>query len=76
MSRTRIRVVERGPMLVDGPVEITMPDGSQVVSDRSVVALCMCKRSKIYPFCDTSHRARRERTPAATIGRAVDDAVE
>ncbi|MDJ0361978.1 CDGSH iron-sulfur domain-containing protein [Rhodococcus sp. H29-C3] len=75
MSCTRIRVVERGPMLVDGPVEITMPDGSQVVSDRSVVALCMCKRSKIYPFCDTSHRARRERTPVAKAGRAAEDTV-
>lgn len=51
--------MKRGPMLIDGPVDITMPDGTQVVSDRNVVAICTCKRSGIYPFCDTSHRARR-----------------
>ncbi len=58
MSRRKIRLVKRGPMLIDGPVDITMPDGTQVVSDRNVVAICTCKRSAIYPFCDTSHRAR------------------
>jgi CDGSH-type Zn-finger protein len=47
-----------GPMLVDGPVDLTLPDGTHVCSDRPVVALCTCRRSKRYPFCDTSHRAR------------------
>ncbi|WP_081701698.1 CDGSH iron-sulfur domain-containing protein [Rhodococcus sp. JG-3] len=46
-------------MLVDGPVEIELDDGSVVTSDRFVVALCTCKRSKTYPLCDTSHRAKR-----------------
>ncbi|AYJ51667.1 CDGSH iron-sulfur domain-containing protein [Rhodococcus sp. P1Y] len=45
--------------MVDGPVEIEMPDGTVVESDRGVVALCMCKRSKTFPLCDTSHRTRR-----------------
>lgn len=45
-------------MLVQGPVDITMPDGTHVQSDRFVVAICMCKRSKTYPLCDTSHRKR------------------
>ncbi|WP_424887362.1 CDGSH iron-sulfur domain-containing protein [Streptomyces sp. XH2] len=26
-------------------------------SDRPVVALCMCRRSRSFPWCDTSHRA-------------------
>ena len=58
MSRNDIRLVEKGPMLVQGPVDITMPDGTHVQSDRFVVAICMCKRSKTYPLCDTSHRKR------------------
>ncbi|MFH9613400.1 CDGSH iron-sulfur domain-containing protein [Streptomyces pratensis] len=28
------------------------------VSDRFVVAVCMCRRSRMYPWCDTSHRRR------------------
>ncbi|MDJ0392930.1 CDGSH iron-sulfur domain-containing protein [Rhodococcus sp. G-MC3] len=45
-------------MLIDGPVDIVLDDGTRVESDRFVVAVCMCKRSKSYPFCDTSHRRK------------------
>lgn len=54
-----LRTVRGGPMLVRGPVHATLPDGTAVDSDRFVVAICACKRSKIYPLCDTSHRQRR-----------------
>lgn len=51
-----VRVVQGGPILVEGPVRIEMPDGSTVESDRFMVAICACRRSKTYPLCDTSHR--------------------
>ncbi|WP_187145111.1 MULTISPECIES: CDGSH iron-sulfur domain-containing protein [Streptomyces] len=57
-------VVDGGPILVEGPVEVMTDDGKLVVSDRVVVALCTCRRSRIHPWCDTSHR-RREHIPAA-----------
>ncbi|MEE2033089.1 CDGSH iron-sulfur domain-containing protein [Rhodococcus chondri] len=51
-------------MLVEGPVRIVAEDGSETVSDRFMVAVCRCRRSAVYPLCDTSHRragpARRE----------------
>ncbi|MFB7864364.1 MULTISPECIES: CDGSH iron-sulfur domain-containing protein [unclassified Streptomyces] len=50
-----------GPILVEGPVEIVLKDGTTARSDRFMVALCTCRRSRTYPWCDTSHR-RRERT--------------
>ncbi|KAB8196891.1 CDGSH iron-sulfur domain-containing protein [Nonomuraea phyllanthi] len=56
---TRVTYVKDGPILVEGPVEITLEDGTTARSDRFVVALCACRRSKRHPFCDTSHRARR-----------------
>ena len=49
---------ENGPLLVEGPVEVVLPDGTVRLSERPVVALCVCRRSKRYPFCDTSHRRR------------------
>lgn len=58
-SATHIRVVAGGPIMVEGPVSIEMPDGSTVESDRFMVALCACKRSKNYPLCDTSHRRKK-----------------
>ena len=54
----RVVVEPGGPVLVDGPVEIVLPDGKTVRSDRFLVAVCACRRSKRYPFCDTSHRKR------------------
>jgi CDGSH-type Zn-finger protein len=50
--------VKGGPVLIDGPVEIELADGSVVFSDRFVVALCVCRRSRTYPLCDTSHRRK------------------
>ncbi|MEU6837498.1 CDGSH iron-sulfur domain-containing protein [Streptomyces rubiginosohelvolus] len=52
-------VVNReGPILVEGPVEVVGDDGTTTRSDRFVVAICTCRRSRAYPWCDTSHRRR------------------
>lgn len=56
----RVTMEPHGPVLVEGPVEIVMDDGTVARSDRFMVALCTCRRSRTYPWCDTSHR-RRER---------------
>ncbi|PXX61672.1 iron-binding CDGSH zinc finger protein [Nocardia tenerifensis] len=62
-DRRRITFTTDGPALVEGPVEIVAADGTRIDCDRFQVALCLCKRSKNYPLCDTSHRKRR-RGPA------------
>jgi len=56
-----VRVVPAGPVMVQGPVRIEMPAGRVVASDRFMVAICACRRSKNYPLCDTSHRKRAPR---------------
>ncbi|WP_017612588.1 CDGSH iron-sulfur domain-containing protein [Nocardiopsis salina] len=57
-DRRRVVVTGEGPILVHGPVDVEMPDGTHVHSDRAVTALCACGRSRRRPFCDTSHRRR------------------
>lgn len=57
-SATRIVVTDEGPVLVEGPVEVIMEDGTTVRSERRLVALCTCRRSRTPPFCDTSHRTK------------------
>ncbi|MGI5430550.1 CDGSH iron-sulfur domain-containing protein [Streptomyces sp. CA-179760] len=54
----RVTVQRKGPLLMEGPVEVELEDGSVVRSDRFRVALCTCRRSRRYPWCDTSHRDR------------------
>ena len=54
-----VRMVPCGPVMVQGPVRIEASDGTVVESDRFMVAICACRKSKTYPLCDTSHRRRR-----------------
>ncbi len=54
----RLRVQREGPTLVDGPVTVELDDGTTATSDRFRVALCTCRRSRRFPWCDTSHRRR------------------
>jgi CDGSH-type Zn-finger protein len=55
-ARMRVQVIPNGPVLIPGPVRIETPGGDVVESDRFLVAVCTCRRSKDYPMCDTSHR--------------------
>lgn len=50
-----------GPLLVEGPVEVVREDGTVLTSRRFRAAICTCRRSRTYPWCDTSHRPRAKR---------------
>ncbi|GGX81034.1 CDGSH iron-sulfur domain-containing protein [Streptomyces fructofermentans] len=65
----RVRLDPTGPVLVEGPVEIVLEDGTLARSDRFMVAVCTCRRSRTLPWCDTSHRARRKPAPADGAGQ-------
>jgi CDGSH-type Zn-finger protein len=68
----RIRIERNGPMLVEGPVTVTGDDGVAHTSERFMVAVCTCRRSRTYPWCDTSHRRHgpAQRNAAAGAGAA------
>jgi len=61
----RVTIDPEGPLLVEGPVEVVGDDGRVIASRRFTAAICTCRRSKTYPWCDTSHR-RRVRTDDET----------
>ncbi|MEU5219663.1 CDGSH iron-sulfur domain-containing protein [Streptomyces sp. NPDC020807] len=74
---TRIQPLPEGPLLVEGPAEIVMPDGSVILCERPMMALCTCRRSLRAPFCDTSHRPRlRRRTGKPRAGAPSDSETE
>ncbi|MFF1709708.1 CDGSH iron-sulfur domain-containing protein [Streptomyces sp. NPDC058268] len=54
----RVTIDPEGPLLVEGPVEVVADDGSVIASRRFTAAICTCRRSRTYPWCDTSHRRR------------------
>lgn len=67
----RVSIDRDGPALVEGPVTVVGEDGVAVTSHRFVVAVCTCRRSRTYPWCDTSHR-RRSRPGHDADGAAGD----
>ncbi|HMC07127.1 MAG TPA: CDGSH iron-sulfur domain-containing protein [Solirubrobacterales bacterium] len=54
-----------GPLLVRGPVRFEDQDGTEIVVERRVVALCRCGKSRSRPLCDGTHRLVRFRAPSA-----------
>jgi CDGSH-type Zn-finger protein len=58
VTRRRVIIVPDGPILIEGPVELALPDGGTLSADRFMVAVCQCRRSKRYPLCDASHRRK------------------
>lgn len=66
-----VAVTDDGPVLVYGPVEVVLPDGRRVRSDRAVTALCTCRRSRRYPLCDASHRRRGRNSTTSGIDPVV-----
>jgi CDGSH-type Zn-finger protein len=64
-----------GPLLVRGPFRLLDQDGNAIETDREVVALCRCGKSRIRPFCDGSHKLVRFMAPSgAERGREPEAA--
>lgn len=52
-SVLKIKVLPNAPLLIDGQVEIIMPDGTSLIKNNA--HLCRCGASQNKPFCDGSH---------------------
>lgn len=75
MSATVITPYRDGPLLVRGPVRIQDQDGTEIVIDRRVVALCRCGKSRMRPLCDGTHKVVGFRAPSGLEGnRALEPA--
>ncbi|PYP20493.1 MAG: CDGSH iron-sulfur domain-containing protein [Gemmatimonadetes bacterium] len=62
-SATTITPKPNGPLLVQGPVRILAPDGTELAvpprkdgRPAEVVVLCRCGGSATKPFCDGTHK--------------------
>lgn len=54
MSDVKIDLMENGPILVNGKIELKNSKG-EVIPTETTVALCRCGSSKNKPFCDGTH---------------------
>jgi len=54
MAEVTIEIIENGPYIVTGPVELKDGDGN-VYPAKQRSALCRCGASTTKPFCDGTH---------------------
>lgn len=54
MSDVTIDIVENGPLIVNGAVELKDSDGTAYPAKQRM-ALCRCGASTTKPFCDGTH---------------------
>ena len=52
---THVSLVENGPLMVKGSIEITYADGRKEQREKNT-AFCRCGASTDKPFCDGTHR--------------------
>ncbi|MFD0554773.1 CDGSH iron-sulfur domain-containing protein [Streptomyces rectiviolaceus] len=72
----RVTIDPEGPLLVEGPVEVVGDDGRVIASRRFTAAICTCRRSRTYPWCDTSHRRRVRADDETVSGDEPDTDIE
>lgn len=52
-SKIKATVLENGPLMCEGPIEVTKTDGTKETKDK--VFFCRCGASSNKPYCDGSH---------------------
>jgi len=55
MPDVSIKVLDKGPLYVTGPVDVVDAEGHRFETS-SQVALCRCGESENKPFCDGAHK--------------------
>ena len=54
-AQIKVNAMENGPLLVDGSIEVTKPDGTVEIKEKTT-AFCRCGASANKPYCDGQHR--------------------
>ncbi|MFC7442079.1 CDGSH iron-sulfur domain-containing protein [Laceyella putida] len=59
MDKTKIQVLDNGPLVVKGEVELVDAEGN-AFTHKKVISLCRCGLSSNKPFCDGTHKGQFE----------------
>jgi CDGSH-type Zn-finger protein len=57
MEKTRIQIMDRGPLIVKGEIELLDAEGNAFATKKQT-ALCRCGLSQNKPFCDGTHNGK------------------
>lgn len=76
MAEVKVRALENGPYIVEGPITLIDPTGNQVPTKKNVVALCRCGGSTTKPFCDGTHSKIGFAAAEAAVAAEEDETEE
>lgn len=54
-NTTTVNLIENGPIVVVGTVEVCHPDGTKEIKERRA-SFCRCGKTNSGAFCDGSHK--------------------
>ena len=55
MADVKMTVLDNGPILVQGAVDLVDSNGERIATSGDKIALCRCGASANKPFCDGKH---------------------
>ncbi|TAL59375.1 MAG: CDGSH iron-sulfur domain-containing protein [Bacteroidetes bacterium] len=55
MSDTKITALANGPLMAEGTIHVTKPDGTTEIKENKTF-LCRCGHSANKPYCDGAHK--------------------
>jgi CDGSH-type Zn-finger protein len=64
-AEVHVRPCPGGPVLVRGADTVVAEDGTSHEVTRPVVAVCVCGKSSLTPWCDGTHKAAPTASPQA-----------
>jgi CDGSH-type Zn-finger protein len=62
-----------GPYLVRGPAVLRDQEGRSIMTNRRVIALCRCGKSRTRPFCDGTHQTINFRAASSAEPSPLSD---
>lgn len=54
--KATVKIIANGPFIVQGPVTIVHPDGTEETKELRC-SLCSCGKSSNHPYCDGTHKS-------------------
>jgi CDGSH-type Zn-finger protein len=73
VSAAEVKVYPNGPYLVRGDFRVVDETGAEIDPQRATIALCRCGKSRMKPFCDSTHKGAGFSAP--TCERALDEGI-
>jgi 3-phenylpropionate/trans-cinnamate dioxygenase ferredoxin subunit len=72
MANVKMTVLDNGPIIVQGAVDLVDSNGQQIKTSGEKIAICRCGASASKPFCDGKHSKVGFAAAAAAVPESAE----